>query len=150
MLRACPQLGYLDMKFFDLQVSIMSLFSSAVQFSSLECLDLSYCRITDSALSLLGRAISNHPSLYLLNIYHNSFTPAGLSNFLKIFVNNRFSHLSYVGISIPTNRDHKQILEEIKQIRTLYHRPQLILKSLNDSPYMDRGLMTIPKLLSQS
>ena len=150
MLRACPQLDYLDVKFYDLRISIMSLFSSAVQFSSLKHLDLSYCGVTDQALALLGRSISTHPSLYLLNIYHNPFTPEGLSNFLKFFVNNRFSQLSHVGKSIPTNRDHKQILEKIKQIRTLYRRPQLILKSLYDSPYVDGELMTNLKLMSQS
>ena len=152
MLRACPQLSYVDVKFYDLHVSIMSLFSSAVQFSSLQCLDLSYCGVTDQALALLGRSISNYSSLYLLNIYHNLFTPEGLTNFLKLFVNNTFSHLTYVGISIkyPTNRDHKQFLEEIKWIRTLYNRRQLILKSLYDSPYVDRGLMPILKLMSQS
>ena len=152
MLQACPQLSYLNLEFFDLHVSIlMSIFSSAMQFSSIQCLDLSHCSITDSALALLGRTISNHPSLYMLNVYYNSFTPAGLSNFLRNFVDSRFSRLSFLGVSIPTNMVHKQILKEIKLIRTLYSHPHLILKSLYDTPYTDlyRGLVTNLQLLSQ-
>ena len=138
MLRACPQLIYLDLKRFDLDLCIlMSLFSSAVQFSNLQCLDLSLCRITDQVLALLGRAVTNHPSLFMLNMYHNPFTSEGLSVFLRNFVHNGFSQLHHVGISIPTNRDHEQILDKIKYIRNFCGCQQLILKSIYDTPYED-------------
>ena len=130
---------------------MMSLFSAAIQFSCLKYLDLTRCTITNSTLALLGRAISNHPSLYLLNIYHNIFDQAGLSNFLRNFVGNRFSRLTYVGISITTNREHEQILEEIKQIRTLCGHEQLILKSLYDSPLLtNKTFRSIPKLMNST
>lgn len=151
VLRACPQLSYLDFKFFDFQKNeMMFLFSAAIQFSCLESLDLSFCSITNSTLALLGRAISNHPSLYLLNIYCNTFDRAGLSNFLRNFVGNRFSRLTYVGISMTTNREHEQILEEIKQIRTLCGRQQLILKSLYDSPSVNKTSRAIQKLMNST
>ena len=144
LLRASPQLSYLDFKYFDFRESmVMSLFSSAILFSGIGYLDLSCCCITDSILALLGRAIRNYPSLHMLNVYQNLFTQAGLSNLLRNFVGNIFSQLAHVGISITTNREHKQILKEIKCIRILCGHPQLILESLNDSPYvhdMDKAL----------
>ena len=149
ILRACLQLNYLDFKFFDFRVNkMMSLFSSAIQFSHLECLDLSGCFITNSTLALLGRAISNHPSLYLLNIYANLFDQAGLSNFLRNFVDNYTSRLTYVGISVTTTREHEQILEAIKWIRTLCRRKQLILKSLYDTPNVNNTFKSLPKLMT--
>ena len=127
----------------------MSLFAFAVQCSHLECLDLSYCSITNSTLALLGRAISSHPYLYLLNMYNNRFDQAGLCNFLRNFVSNRVSRLTYVGTSVATNRPElQQILEEIKSIRTLYRREQLILRSLYDSPCMNKALSSTLKLMN--
>jgi hypothetical protein len=150
ILRACPQLSYLDFKGFDLHNKIvMSLFSSAVQCSHLKCLDLSSCIITNSILALLGRAISNHPSLSLLNIYYNLFDQAGLSNFLRNFVGNRFSRLTFVGTSLDTNRPElEQILEKIRHLRTLCQHPELILKSLYDSPYVDEISSSTLKLMT--
>ena len=150
ILRTCPQLSYLDLKYFDLHKNAMFLFAFAVQCSHLECLDLSNCSITNSTLALLGRAISNHPYLHMLNMYYNRFNQAGLCNFLRNFVSNRVSRLTYVGISgLATNRPElQQILEEINSIRTLYRREQLILKSLYDSPCMNKALSSTLKLMS--
>lgn len=138
LLRVCLQLRYLVLQLFDLS-RVMHLFSSAIRLSFLECLDVSYCSITDLQLTILGRAISDHPSLFLLHLYYNQFTPTGLSNFLQYFENNVCSKLTYLGISDHTNEHHKQLLHKINHFRRSLQHAILICNSLLDSQYVYRA-----------
>ena len=135
MLRSCPQLYWLDLKYFDLS-RVMPLFSSALPFTTtLQSLDVSCCNISDSELIQLGTKLSVHRSLGQLQIWGNPFTDDGLTNFLKLFTTNRCSKLTFLGIQLPPffvrqlNRSILNVLEDIKQFRFRIRYPPLITNS---------------------
>ena len=135
MLRSCPQLGWLDLKFYDLS-RVMPLFSCALLFTSaLHTLDVSCCNISDSVLFQLGTKVSFCRYLEQLMIGGNPFTDDGLTNFLKLFMTNVCSRLRFLEIQLPPkykrqpNQSVLNVLEEINQFRSIVEYPHLIMES---------------------
>ena len=117
MFRFCPQLKCLYLGLFDLS-NIMPLFCSALTFTTLLYLDLTECNISDSELILLGKSVSKLRSLVHLKIHDNPYTDSGLMDFLKFFLNNPYSRLTFLGFYRQLNEDHKLILQEINRFRS--------------------------------
>lgn len=115
LLRACPQIYWLEIKYYDLS-RVMSLFSSAVHLTALQSLDVSYCNISDSDLVLLGQRIQ---SLYNLCIYGNPITHNGLSKFLQHFVKNIYI-LRFLGLDLSLNKKEKQMVQKITTSNLYY------------------------------
>ena len=132
MLRACPQLNSLVLQCYDLSM-LMPLLSTAIILTTLTYLDLSYCNISDPNLLHLGRRIRFSQLLHNLNICGNPFTHEGLHNFLKLFMNNPYSRLAFLGLHQLLNREERETMQAINQFRDklgyihLIQNPALIL-----------------------
>ena len=135
MLKYCPQLCSLDLKFFDLS-RVMPLFSSVLLFTTvLHTLDVSCCNISDSELFQLGRKISVCKTVRQLFICGNPFTDDGLTDFLELFITNRHSKLIFLEIQLPPkhtrqpNQSALNVLEKINQFRSEIGYPRLVMTS---------------------
>ena len=134
MLRSCLQIRWLEFRFFDLS-KVMPLFFNILPLTKLQCLDLSYCHISDVELLQLGTCICFcTSSIVQLIIRDNPFTDNGITNFLKLFLNNRFSRLTYLGIDEHQHNKHQQniILKQINLFRSHIRYPSLHLNSYVD------------------
>ena len=110
-------------------------FCKAVVLTTLLSLDISNCNISDRELVLLGKRIRINWLLQHLSIYGNPFTHSGLSTFLKLFVQNPYSRLTYLGLDLQLNKDQKQTLREINQFRDSLRYPRLNPISYRDTPH---------------
>ena len=135
MLRSSPQLYRLDLGLIDFS-RVMPLFSSAQLFTTaLSYLDVSHCNISDSELIQLGTKISICRSLKQLYIWGNPFTDDGLTNFLELFMTNRYSRLKSLWVDLPPlytrqpNQSSLKVLEKINQFRSEMGYPHLIINS---------------------
>ena len=109
----------------------MPLFSRALRYSSIILLELSRCKIDDSALLSLGENLCE-PLNYVsfLGIEDNPFTSAGLTEFLKPLAKSRLQSL---GVHLALNRQQEKIITRINKSRlaqgsthTLVVRPILV------------------------
>ena len=125
MLRASPQLYWLSLHCYDLS-RVMQLFSRAIAFTKLQSLEIGWCNISDSGLIELGRSIYMSRFLLNLHIFSNPFTNHGFCVFLKLFVRNPYSVLSFLGLHFELNQDQRNIMDEINQFRRQIRNPPLI------------------------
>ena len=94
----------------------MNLFCGALKLSNLGTLDLTSCSILDSGLVILGKAVSRHQWLMHLRMFENRFTDRGLAKFLRLFIGNRYSRMTFLGVKM--NTEHEKILKEINLFRS--------------------------------
>ena len=91
----------------------MPLFSRALRYSSITILELSNCKIDDSALLSLGENLCEPlNSVSFLCIEHNPFTSAGLTEFLKPLAKSRLQSL---GVHLALNRQQEKIITMINK-----------------------------------
>ena len=133
MLRTSPQLTCLTIDHQDLRRGLYLLWKALQLLPYLQFLDMSGCNIHDPELALLQEVVRSHPRLQSLNIYNNHFTHSGLSNLLKVLVDNPTSILIFLGLDIQLDETEERILKEINQFRTSIRRLSLILRSLTDT-----------------
>ena len=93
----------------------MSLFSRALRYSAIIVLELSNCKIDDSALLSLGENLCEPlNSVSFLGIEYNPFTSAGLTGFLKPLAKSRLQSL---GVHLALNQQQEKIITRINESR---------------------------------
>ena len=139
LLTACPWLSWLTMKSFPLSnPKVMKLFCGALssRLSHIHTLDISSCGIDDTGLAILGKAVCTHKSLSHLRIFDNEFTSRGLTQFLRLFLKNSYSCMTFLGVILTT--EHKRILDEINKFRTTKKLTNLKM-SFEDVPHYQKA-----------
>ena len=93
----------------------MSLFSRALRYSSINVLELSSCKIDDSALLSLGENLCEPlNSVSFLVIEGNPFTSVGLTEFLKPLAKSRLESLA---VHLALNQQQEKIITSINESR---------------------------------
>ena len=137
LLTVCLSLHWLTMKSFQLSSpKVMKLFCGALRLSTIGTLDLSSCGIIDSGLAILGKAVCRHKSLSHLRMFDNGFTNRSLAKFLRLFLDNSYSIMTFLGVEM--NNKHKKILDEINRFRCTNNMAKL-KTSFEDIPYYQRS-----------
>ena len=144
LLLCCPWLEWLTVKSFQLCSShAMNLFCGALKLSNLGTLDLTSCSILDSGLVILGKAVSRHQWLMHLRMFENRFTDRGLAKFLRLFIGNRYSRMTFLGVKM--NTEHEKILKEINLFRSANNMTTMI-PSFESRPFFVNSLQDITTL----